>query len=70
MDDDEVPDASMTSAGRDGLVEETDWTGGRDCGMFDRDAARNIKMKQFGVQVRPVSEFISCGLPTKGAIVR
>ena len=38
--------------------------------MFDRDAARNIKMKQFGVQVRPVSEFISCGLPTKGAIVR
>ena len=37
--------------------------------MFDRDAARDIKMKQFGVQVRPVSEFVSCGLPTKGAIV-
>ena len=26
-------------------------------------------MKQFGVHVRPVSEFVSCGLPTKGAIV-
>ena len=37
--------------------------------MFDRDAARDIKMKQFGVQVRPVSEFVSCGLPTKGTIV-
>ena len=28
VDDDGVPDASTTSAGRDNLVGETDWTGG------------------------------------------
>ena len=28
VDDDGVPDTSTTSAGRDGLIGETDWTGG------------------------------------------
>ena len=32
VDDDGVPDASMTSVGRDGWVGETDWTGGATVG--------------------------------------
>ena len=38
--------------------------------MHNSGAARDMKMKQFGAQVRPVREFACRGLPTKGAIVR
>ena len=38
---------------------------GNGSGPLTRDAARDMKLKSSGVQVRTVREFASCGEPTK-----